>query len=409
MASSFAWLDYSEKDRQIVLNILELLKKRETRDELGIGVVRDAFSDMLFPGTSTIQTRAKYFLFIPWIYKSLEEKKVPSSKIEGRGRKEEIRLIYSLLKSDDPDDHDGIIGKEAKENLQRLASSIYWNGLEAWGIRLYPYSISDYHRSLDAFYRADRASSHSIDEDMGGVEKRRNWHPGLPSAPDGFPEKASFHLTYEEASYVKERIILSCPDTMLSCLVTSDLQKESVIFPWEHPICPDLPEKIKEELFHARNFSEAIYGAALLYNLMLAEKAGAEDLASNYSDGLTEWAESLHSRRVELARWDSEKRFWEIFGHGARPTLSTQNFIANWLKIALSPQRAKSVAKDDYARDLIYRREVQLKGRLAKLDNSEALDRWMRDASTRMAGQLRYRWHPAEKIVSDILTGLMGS
>jgi hypothetical protein len=406
MESSFTWLDYSEKDRQEVLNILDLLKKSETRDELGIGVVRDAFSDILFPGTSTIQTRAKYFLFIPWIYKSLEEKKVPSSKIEGRGRKEEIHLIYSLLKSDD---HDGIIGKEAKEDLQRLASSIYWNGLEAWGIRLYPYSISDYHRTLDAFYRADRAASHSIDEDMEGVEKRRNWHPGLPSAPDNFPEKASFHLTYEEASYLKERIILRCPDTMLSCLVTSDLQKESVFFPWDHPICPALPEKIKEELFHARNFSETIYGAALLYNLMLAEKARDEDMASNYSDGLIEWAESLKSLRVEFTRWDSEKRFWEIISeHGARPTISTKNFIANWLKIALSPQRAKSVAEDDYARDLIYRREVQLKGKLAKLDNSEALDRWMR-LKPKMPGQLKYRWHTAEKIVSDILTGLRGS
>ena len=67
------------------------------------------------------------------------------------------------------------------------------------------------------------------------------------------------------------------------------------------------------------------------------------------------------------------------------------------------------IAKDDYARDLIRKREIHLKGELAKLDNPEALDRWRRDASTRMAGQLRYRWRPAEKIISDILTGLRGS
>jgi hypothetical protein len=29
---------------------------------LGIASIRDRFSDILFPGTSTIQTRAKYFL-----------------------------------------------------------------------------------------------------------------------------------------------------------------------------------------------------------------------------------------------------------------------------------------------------------------------------------------------------------
>lgn len=38
-----------------------------TLDELGIGSIRDTFSDELFPGTSTIQTRARYFLFVPWI------------------------------------------------------------------------------------------------------------------------------------------------------------------------------------------------------------------------------------------------------------------------------------------------------------------------------------------------------
>jgi len=125
MASSFTWLDYSEKDRQKMLDILSALKEHETRDELGIGVVRDAFSDMFFPGTSTIQTRARYFLFVPWMYRGLEEKKVPSFKIERRARDEEIRLIYALLESSDTN---GVIGKDAKKNLQRLPSSIYWQG-----------------------------------------------------------------------------------------------------------------------------------------------------------------------------------------------------------------------------------------------------------------------------------------
>jgi len=31
-------------------------------------VVRDAFSDLMFPGTSTAQTRATYFLLVPWYY-----------------------------------------------------------------------------------------------------------------------------------------------------------------------------------------------------------------------------------------------------------------------------------------------------------------------------------------------------
>lgn len=55
MASSLSWLDCSEHERRQILDIVELFEERDTRDELGIGTVRDAFAELLFPGTSTIQ------------------------------------------------------------------------------------------------------------------------------------------------------------------------------------------------------------------------------------------------------------------------------------------------------------------------------------------------------------------
>ena len=66
MASRFAWLDHSESDRRNALDVVDLFCEQDTRDELGYGTVRDALADSLFPGISTIQTRAKYLLFIPY-------------------------------------------------------------------------------------------------------------------------------------------------------------------------------------------------------------------------------------------------------------------------------------------------------------------------------------------------------
>lgn len=410
MASSFTWLDYSEKERQRILDILTILREHETRDELGIGVVRDAFSDMFFPGTSTIQTRAKYFLFVPWMYKRLEEKKVPSSKIDRSAREEEVRLIYALLKSDDTD---GVIGKDAKKNLKRLPSSIYWQGLKSWGIRLYPNSISDYHHSIDAFYRFSRDRSHSYEEEIDGCGRRQNWRPGLPPAPDGFPDKASFSLTEEEASYLKERVLSIWPNTMLAHLLNREEPVGSVAFPWDHPICYDLPEPIRQRLVHARNFSETIHGAALLYNLMLAEKAEVAGLhihdggVSYYKEELLKWAGSLQTRRDDLQQWDYKRQFWEIVdGQGAKATGQTRFFISTWIKMALSPETTQRIAEDMSARTLIHGREVRLKGPLARLDNTDALRSWSGEAGT---VQLRYRWRQAEKIVSDILLGLRRS
>ena len=53
-------VDFSKTERDKVVSILRLLGTQTALDELGIGTVRDAFSDMLFPGISTLQTRAKY-------------------------------------------------------------------------------------------------------------------------------------------------------------------------------------------------------------------------------------------------------------------------------------------------------------------------------------------------------------
>lgn len=54
------WIDFSKEDRQKALDVINLLSEQGAVDELGIGIIRDAFANYFFPGTSTIQTRAKY-------------------------------------------------------------------------------------------------------------------------------------------------------------------------------------------------------------------------------------------------------------------------------------------------------------------------------------------------------------
>jgi hypothetical protein len=94
--SYIAWLDHSEHERRKMLDVIDLFREHETVDELGIGGVRDAFANLMLPGTSTIQTRARYFLFIPWIYKGLEKKRIASKDIAARARREEKRLKERL-------------------------------------------------------------------------------------------------------------------------------------------------------------------------------------------------------------------------------------------------------------------------------------------------------------------------
>jgi hypothetical protein len=143
------WLDYSERERRKMLDVVDLFRGHDTRDELGIGSVRDAFADKLFPGTSTIMTRARYFLLVPWTYQKLAKQRVTSADIAARARCAELSLVQPI---EDSGDNDGNIGKLAKTTLKRLLSSVCWQGLAVWGIRSFGGAQVQYHRSLDRYY-----------------------------------------------------------------------------------------------------------------------------------------------------------------------------------------------------------------------------------------------------------------
>ena len=64
MQPTLAWLDFNSAERERTQRVLALFEERDTRDELGLGGIRDSFADHFFPGTSTIQTRLRYLFFI---------------------------------------------------------------------------------------------------------------------------------------------------------------------------------------------------------------------------------------------------------------------------------------------------------------------------------------------------------
>jgi hypothetical protein len=400
MSSTFTWLDYSEGERRKMLDVIDLFRQKETRDELGLGVVRDAFADMLFPGTSTIQTRARYFLFVPWIYRGLERQRIVSARVATEAREREVTLTDAIVGSEDSD---GVFGRRSRRNLKRLPSSVYWQGLSTWGIRLFPGSQAQYHRSLDGYYRASRRGERTDDGEPvdGGVDP--NWHPNLPREQPGFLTRSSFRLTRSEAEYLRERILACVPNTLLAFLVDRGRLTHRVSFPWEHEQYKDFPSRVREQLYHALNFSEAAHGAPLLYNLMLAEAKEDEELANGYGAWLSEWAESLKARRSELSNW-SRSEFWEMVAStGSRVAPTARAFIDGWLDMALDSETAARVAENEDARRLIIDRELALKGSLARLRNQSALELWNEASGTY---RIDYRWGNAQTIVADILRGL---
>jgi Family of unknown function (DUF6361) len=246
--STFTWLDHRDDDSQRVREALAAFDERGMIDPLGFGPVRDALSDILFPGISTIQTRARYFLMVPWIYQSLDADGIRPDEGAQVVRERELAFVESLLRGSA--DHNGIIGRVSRQALKQVPSFIYWGGLGTWGIRQFDGTRYDYIASLSARRRA-HARADDID---GSLQAGNPWHPGLPAAPTDLLDAATLDLTRDEALFLQGRILDTVPDSFLAVLVrdgTTDLDADA---PWEHPLAdgpdPNYGNRVNHVLRH---------------------------------------------------------------------------------------------------------------------------------------------------------------
>ncbi len=187
--SFVAWLDHSTEDERRVREMIRLFDQPETQDALGFGQVRDAYGDLLFPGTSTLHTRAKYLLFIPWCSITAAARGYTGERLERASRDNERRLIQTL--SSMPDVR-GLIGGRRGWTVRNLPSGTYGTALERWHIRGH-----------------EDQTLPSPDDDGELVAATHGWHRRLPAPPIGFPERApgAFTLTYAEAEYLQGRLL----------------------------------------------------------------------------------------------------------------------------------------------------------------------------------------------------------
>lgn len=401
--SSFSWLDYAESDRRAAMDVIDLFRERDTRDELGIGTVRDTLSDLLFPGTSAIQTRARYFLLIPWIYQRLERSKTESAEAAQKAKREELALVDVLEASDNSQ---GTIGIRARRSLKRLPSMIYWQGLGRLGIRTFAGSRDQYHRSLNRFYLRTGGTIRNDDGEIAEYGRVRNWDRTLPPAPSGFPKACSLALTRPEAAYLRDRIRHAAPRSLFAHLLDTQTPVSDIDFPWEHPDANLFPSYVVTALQHAQNFSEAMHGAALLYNLMLAELRRDAEVVADHRESLTLWRHSAFDTADRLRSWNLAA-FWDtVSSFNARVPSQTRSFINAWLTL-VRDERQLSAIDGEKARTLVRERERALKRGLARMDGGRALELWGGASGTR---QMDYRWSAtARTMITDIHDGLARS
>ena len=394
------WIDFSKEDRQKALDVINLLSEQGAVDELGIGIVRDAFANYFFPGTSTIQTRAKYFLIVPYILRDA---------IDGRYGKDVNRILKAIdteekecgikLLESNPK-AEGVIGTRVlpKGWVARKPSDIYWNGIRTYGIFCdYGLSIPEYvslavklntqKSSAKLGNRNDEAEENEKDDsDAGDIMNVSFWN--LPIYHDNWRDNLTIELTNEEAFYLDKQIQKGAKGTLLEYVLKNriDMNKYEDFVSMAAELSVKVEEKLAFMMKLACEFNNLVYMARVRFNVMLSEEENEV--------AVSEW-DRLKPQVKRSANVDLSVVFNKLELHNP----GTYLFLSKL-------QEAFKALDIDAADELIKKRERQLKGiNRAKLNRTKEFDhsKWVG------GGELDYRFSNARRIINDIYSGEVSS
>ena len=372
-----------------------MLSQPGTLDELGIAPVRDGFADLFFPGTSTLQTRAKYFLIVPYALKDMELSKEtnPHRLLRDFDALEKECAVKLLEKGMDPE---GIIGRRALNQgnwVKRPPSSIYWAGIRSFGIFTGSLSIAEYiwkicdqknqKRALLSLGNRndhqDEPDREQDDWDAGGLSRLRFW--SVPTYEEKWKEQLNLNLTAEEGAYLKRQIIITHPDSLMAFILKN--RREDILscgsFADMESLVHQFPEKLQTDYRLARDFSVFLYVLRILYNIILSE--GKNETANQR---WTQYEPELNA----IAEVDLESII-------ARLRLAGHAYLCRFLRRAKEQMKA---ADTEGMKAEIIRREKELKGARAKTAHPGEFgdDAWLG------GGMLDYRFGNASRIMRDI-------
>lgn len=414
--SAIGWIDFSSEHREKVRAVLDLLKVKGVVDELGVGVIRDSLADHMFPGVTTVQTRAKYFPLTALLinrYLNLWKQGRARGTLEAYLDKEERRCRIQLVRNTPNLKNTGIIGstfgEKENEGVMRRPSSIYWNGLCAFGMIRPRVSLSEYDRRLNQPKASLRALARETSNKQGDDWDAEHFEPFMATHPeygdeDDYLENLEIHLTRDEAILLREQITSAQPDSLLAKILRSPEATKQVLRLSNPPEFSDFSElpfvknleapELVRTVELARDFWIIFDGAYIRYNCLLQERFGSSERKEEFQGYWEDW----HQRIQDFPdTWSTEEMWNRVKAHGSRVRPMTKRFIEGW--IAEAQKGATDLEK---CNQLVIAQERNNKKRRARLrpgNESESVNGWLG-----LSG-LNYRLTQVKQLVQDIAEG----
>ncbi len=382
------------------------------RDEIGFLNLHQAYANRFFPGTTVLQTRLRYVLFIPWMYNTVTATK--STPSAWRAIQEEEKRLIRRLKHLGVDQ--GIIGgrNESRLNTQP-AAMVYWSALQAWNIiRRLPdgnapsrYQVHQYIERMKEL----PSNRDDKDDDQNPLEEKLSLFVTLPKPPENWlktNEGLDFKLTKEEAVWIRKQLMgvgrNGLPHeqpSVLALLADISMPLALINTPWSLEILEILNAEEREVMVRAGQVSalsaigRAVYDA--LVELMCVEvdhrigSAIHRDFLSELS--CSPLADEALKANLDYIVLDAP----HLMGHSILHVLrETQDWLRQGQEVRKLLELYRSI-------------EVSRKGRKAQLANNLAGQQRRADwnpVENPQPAPLNYRWNNVKRLLEDLRASL---
>ncbi|WP_044077693.1 DUF6361 family protein [Prevotella sp. oral taxon 317] len=421
MTSKIGWIDFSPLHRERVKRFIELMEEDGVQDELGVGTIRDAMSNKLFPGFSTLHTRAKYFFITPYILLDRERKQRKSESGKDYFNRVEIETNNTIIKfyeSCKERKEESYFGKFKKDGvLKRQPSEIYWNGITT--LRLVNYDgtldqlLRDKHSTIEELLSCNQGDD--TVKEQGENNKPRVVDAG---SADGWIENITekgLTLTSVEAQILRDRLIKHTPNSLPTELLTNDEVWEvykaaaykdkgneqitnAFINFVEKAYKLVENEELRTNLITAHDLSLFLYGPHIAYNLRLAEQVkAAESVIQELRDMGIVWLETLEQRMIDYKRFDISNCMQDV---NVKPT--TRLFLKEVQQLVTQQEKWQDIEPELCDRvEKQEERNKKTKSRFFKLKNNRVVDENEKGAWVGL-GLINYRYTAALAVMKDV-------
>ncbi|REC43518.1 MULTISPECIES: DUF6361 family protein [Chryseobacterium] len=388
--TQIGWIDFSSRDRERVKQIIERIRPEGQLDELGVGYLRDNISNLLFPGVSTIQTRAKYFFIVPYILldyiRSLKNKNTKSTLLNHLQDQE--HKIKNLLRNKYyGQNNTGIIGITLSESkrVKRNPSEIYWTGLNTFGcirsqdLSTNQLSLKNYLNNIEKHQSTER----SVVPDDENNDDIISWEDSIfginvPSPEGNWNniENLSIDLSLTEADFLKSQFLHFKNPVLQQSLIPSFVKNDRLkmlLFNCNNfqefvvkALELDIADFIKNNLKTAYNFALIVEIAHLLYDDILQKKFHPDEYNKAFEKEALYLILNLEDKIIDKSSFDLEN----VFKLSHRRVQSAELFISEFWKLVQSTSSLMNLESSPLI-NLLKKREYQNKGRKSRLQQTK--------------------------------------